>query len=319
MVVCARLYNCSEITLTLSQLPIDARHVRLQRDRRLHEDARFLFDEVAQRLLERLEPINMQVQQALDAGCGPGWNLQLLRRWQPACSWFGLDSSRALLAKAQAAHPLATQGWLQRWIGGVSSRGVAQPQWLEATLAQSGLPAESMDLVWSNLVLALEPAPHRVFAEWWRILRPDALLAFSSLGPGSLPELRLALADAQLPTRGMPWVDMHDLGDLLVENGFADPVMDQEVLTLTYPSVDALLLDLRQLGGNACSERVGHLVGRGFRQRLLNALQERSQQADGRYRLSLEVVYGHAWRGRQRRELGETRIPLSSLRRGAKS
>lgn len=319
MVVSRRLHDCSEITLTQAQLPINDRHVRLQRERRANEHARFLFDEVAQRLLERLQPIRLKVNDALDAGCGQGWGLQLLRRWQPGSRWTGLDPSATLLAHASAAHPSASKGWLQRWLGNVAASGVPQPRFVTGALHGCPLQAESFDLVWSNLALCLESAPHLIFTEWWRLLRPEGLVAFTSLGPGSMPELRRALVDAALPTRAMPWVDMHDLGDLLVENGFADPVMDQELLTLTYPSVESLLSDLRQFGGNANSERVAHLVGRGFRDKLLAALESQARQEDGRYRLSLELVYGHAWRGRQRRSLGETRIPLSSLQRPTRS
>ncbi|MDI9690518.1 SAM-dependent methyltransferase, partial [Burkholderia cenocepacia] len=48
--------------------------------------------------------------------------------------------------------------------------------------------------------------------------------------------------------RVIDFVDMHDLGDMLVESGFEIPVMDQEVLTVTYKSPDSLLADVRRWG-----------------------------------------------------------------------
>src|SRR5690606_27451354 len=125
--------------------------------------------------------------------------------------------------------------------------------------------------------------------------RPQGLAMFSTYGPATLQEVRQALADADLATATLPLVDMHDFGDLLLENGFADPVMDQETLTLTYTTPSALLADVRRLGGNPARDRRAGLAGRRFQQRLLDAL-EAQRDADGQLRLTLEIAYGHAWR-----------------------
>ena len=106
---------------------------------------------------------------------------------------------------------------------------------------------------------------------------------------------------------------MHDFGDLLVENGFADPVMDQEILTLTYRSPEKLLQDVRALGGNpAEGRRGGRLVGRNWRDRLYAAL-EAQRRPDGVIALSIEVAYGHAWRPPHRAATGETRLSVSAI------
>jgi malonyl-CoA O-methyltransferase len=142
---------------------------------------------------------------------------------------------------------------------------------------------------------------------------------FSCLGPGSLKELRQAIHDAQLDTAIAEFVDMHDFGDLLIENGFADPVMDQETITLTYRTPEKLLQDLSVLGGNACLDRRRGLPGRGWRQRLLDALSAQ-RHIDGTIHLSMEVAYGHAWRTASRRlASGETRISIGSIGRGTPS
>ena len=127
------------------------------------------------------------------------------------------------------------------------------------------------------------------------MLKVGGLAMFSCLGPATLRELRQALADAGLRTATPSFVDMHDFGDLLVENGFADPVMDQEILTLTYRSPETLLQDVRALGGNPAEGRRGGLVGRNWRDRLCAAL-EAQRRPDGVIALSIEVAYGHAWR-----------------------
>jgi malonyl-CoA O-methyltransferase len=152
-----------------------------------------------------------------------------------------------------------------------------------------------------------------VLAEWRRILKVGGLAMFSCLGPATLRELRQALADAGLRTATPAFVDMHDFGDLLVENGFADPVMDQEILTLTYRTPEKLLQDVRALGGNPAAGRRGGLVGRDWRDRLCAAL-EAQRRPDGVIALSIEVADGHAWRAATHRGVaGETRLSVSAI------
>jgi malonyl-CoA O-methyltransferase len=187
--------------------------------------------------------------------------------------------------------------------------------WLESDLSETGLAPESLDLVWSNLALHWHPAPHDVLAEWGRILKLNGLVFFSCFGPATMQELRSALTTAGLQTATPRFVDMHDFGDLLIEKGFADPVMDQEVLTLTYPNAEKLLADVRALGGNPALGRKAGLVGKAWRNKLINAL-ESQRAADGTIHLTIEVAYGHAWRiGTLRTTPGETRISVSTIQR----
>ncbi|WP_154403177.1 methyltransferase domain-containing protein, partial [Bordetella pertussis] len=157
-----------------------------------------------------------------------------------------------------------TPGGVAAWLGRLAQRGKPAVSFVRADLAASGLPPEQLDLVWSNLALHWHPEPHAVLAEWRRILKVGGLAMFSCLGPGTLRELREALADAGLRTATPTFVDMHDFGDLLVENGFADPVMDQETLTLTYETPQRLLEDVRALGGNPARDRRAGLAGRAW-------------------------------------------------------
>ncbi|WP_154588600.1 methyltransferase domain-containing protein, partial [Bordetella pertussis] len=168
-----------------------------------------------------------------------------------------------------------TPGGVAAWLGRLAQRGKPAVSFVRADLAASGLPPEQLDLVWSNLALHWHPEPHAVLAEWRRILKVGGLAMFSCLGPGTLRELREALADAGLRTATPTFVDMHDFGDLLVENGFADPVMDQETLTLTYETPQRLLEDVRALGGNPARDRRAGLAGRAWLDRLHAALEAR--------------------------------------------
>ena len=107
---------------------------------------------------------------------------------------------------------------------------------------------------------------------------------------------------------------MHDIGDLVVGTGFADPVMDQERISLTWGEPEALLKDLRALGGNVAPDRFAGLRGRGWRRELLAAL-EGLRGADGRLRLTLEMVYGHAFKAAPKLKMQpETHVSLDQMR-----
>ena len=292
-------------------LPLSPAHVVRQFTRRGDlSAAQFLYGEVAQRMMGRLGYIRVTPAVMLDAGCGTGASLALLHDKYPQAAYIGLDHAPSLLAQARKQHGTSTMRTL---FGKMTGKSVQAPRFIEGDLARTGLDPESMDLVWSNMALHWHPRPHDVLAEWRRVLKTGALAMFSCLGPSSLIELRNALTQADLHTQTPTFVDMHDFGDLLIEKGFADPVMDQEVLTLTYRTPEKLLEDVRSLGGNPSLQRRAGLATRHWKTRLLEAL-EAQRGSDGLIKLSIEVAYGHAWRaGSRRSSATETRLSVDSI------
>ena len=132
-----------------------------------------------------------------------------------------------------------------------------------------------------------------------RVLAVGGLVSFTTFGPDTLRELRSAFTAADRATHVSRFVDMHDLGDMLVHAGFADPVMDMEMLTMTYADASAMMRDLKALGAhNATLGRPRGLMGRGRWRRMLDALD--STRRDGKLPVSFEVIYGHAWKPRPR-------------------
>jgi malonyl-CoA O-methyltransferase len=302
-------------TSTPDRLPIHPDHVLRQFNRRGDlSDAQFLYGEVARRMDERLRLVRLAPQHILDAGCGAGAQIPLLHARYPDAHLIGQDHNAGLLKLAQQRARTIYPHGLREWISRVRGRP-APVSWLTCDLAHTRLLPESLDLVWSNLALHWHPAPHEVLQEWGRIIRPNGLVFFSCFGPGTMQELRRAVASADLDTATPGFVDMHDFGDLLIEKGFADPVMDQEVLTLTYATPEKLLHDVKSLGGNPTLGRRACLTSRDWLQRLLQAL-EKQREPDGRLHLTIEVAYGHAWRSATRRgQAGETRISVSAIQR----
>ena len=298
----------------MQSAPIDLQRVRqlFSQPHRL-KMADFIQREIAQRMFERLQLVRLTPRQVLDAGCGSGADLAMLHKNYPSAQVLGIDASPAFLQQARAGQR-AAQAFLQRLLASfMPSAAAPHADLLCADFSQLPLGAQSTDLVWSNLALHWHPEPDRVFKEWLRVLRVDGLLMFSCFGPDSLKEIRQAFDGADQSPHTLPFVDMHDFGDMLVNAGFATPVMDMEVVTLTYTSVRQLLDEVRALGGNPLQTRRRGLMGRQAWRRFCDYL-ERSRGPDGRISLTLEIIYGHAFRPEPRRtQSGESIIKFDKL------
>lgn len=293
-------------------LPLSLQHVRQQFDRRAPLDApQFLYGEIAQRMLARLGYVRVDVQNVLDAGCGAGHAIDPLRSRYPDMQYTGVDISPRLLEVATERHTHRPGLWDR-----LRNKPTPNNRFVLADMADTKLPPESQNLIWSNLSLQWQPDPQKVFQEWRRVLAANGLVMFSVPGPGTFIELRNALNAADAHTQTLSFVDMHDYGDQLLQNGFTDPVMDQEIITLTYQSAEKLLNEVHALGGNASTLRRGSLTSRAWHKRLIDAL-EAQRHMDGTIHLSLEIAYGHAWRAASLRDAqsGEVRIPISSISR----
>ncbi len=254
---------------------IDGRAARFRFERAASSYPKFsrLEEEVAARMLERLDYIRLEPHRVLDAGSGPP--RPGLRKRYPRALIVALDFALTMLPR-------------RRWLAGVLPR-VFHPRTAAvcADLARLPLADASVDLVWSNMALHWLSDPLSAFREFRRVLSPNGLVMFSTLGPDSLGQLRAAAGERRVHA----FIDMHDLGDMLLAAGLAAPVMDMEMLTLEYPDAETLLRDLRGSGQtSARADRPRGLSGRAFAQRLRRALGDKPA-------VRFELVYGHAWQG----------------------
>ncbi len=234
---------------------------------------------------ERLDYVKIDPTVVMDLGCGTGADLAWLAQRYPKALRVGCDLSRAMLAEAGPGG-----GWLRHWLpGNAAALRVC------ADARQLPIGSATVDLLWSNLMLQWLADPRAAIVEANRLMRAEGLLMFSTFGPDTLKELRQAFRAADDGPHVLPFMDMHDIGDALVGGGFAEPVMDMEVLTLTYADGVELIRDLRNnASGNALACRRRGLTGRRRWQAMLSALN--AQRCDGRLGVSFEVVYGHAWK-----------------------
>ena len=175
----------------------------------------------------------------------------------------------------------------------------------------------SQDMIWSNMQLHMEAAPKRVIEYWHAALKTDGFVMFSLLGPDTLMELRAAYERRGWPAPMHRMTDMHDWGDRLVGQGFAEPVMDMERLVLTFATPERALAELRDLGRNLHPTRTAGLQGfpsKAWRASLLQALEE-CRNADGQIALTFELIYGHAIKPKPRVKLSSSAsVSLANMR-----
>jgi malonyl-CoA O-methyltransferase len=271
-----------------AERPLDsvAARASLRRMRALDE-APWLHREVARRMGERLALIRLQPTRIVEWWGGLGGGSEVLDAAYPKAERRIVEPDPEWVAKTRAA--IARPWWsAARW-----SRGAV-------TVQEESAPIEAgAGLVWSNMSLHLVKDPPALFERWETILGADGFVMFSCLGPDTLRALRELYARAGWPSPAADFVDMHDFGDMMIGAGFADPVMDQETLTLRWDSAEALLAELRSLGGNTAPDRFAGLRSPRWRARLVNEL-EAMRGADGKIGLGFEVAYGHAFKAAPR-------------------
>jgi malonyl-CoA O-methyltransferase len=247
-----------------------------------YDESAVLQREVCARLVEHLDPIRIEPARIVDLGCGTGAAFEPLMRRFPRATVFGLDLAAAMLARAARRHP-----WWKRALGGGPRLACADAERLPIATASTQLLFSNLALQWCR--------PDRVFPEAARVLAPGGLFLFSTFGPDTLRELREAFDATGGRSHVHTFIDMHDLGDALVHAGLADPVMEMDVITLEYETVEAVARDLKAIGAkNALATRSRGLSGR-ERWRKVAAHYEQRRR-DGALPATYELIYGHAWK-----------------------
>ena len=232
-------------------------------------------------MLDRLQWIKLQPQAWAHWGAlrgGLAAHSELVKKYpDSACFVAEVQEERFKLATKKIAKPWWNPG---QWLGG-STRFEMPPQ-------------ASVDMLWANMALHESAEPLALLGQWHQALKVGGFLMFSCLGPDTARELRSLYAQLGWPPAGHELTDMHDWGDMLVQTGFAEPVMDMERITLTYETPARLLQELAELGRNFHPARFPALRGRAWKARLEQLLAERLKGPDGRLALTFEVIYGHA-------------------------
>jgi malonyl-CoA O-methyltransferase len=244
-----------------------------------YDEAAVLAREVGCRMAERLDYVKIAPACMADIGCATGDGIRELQRRYPQALALAIDFALPMLAEVQTR-----SGRVERWRG-------KSPCPVNADVRKVPLTSNSLGLVWSNLMLHWLDDPLPALRELHRVTETAGLITFSMLGPDTLKEVRHACLDLGIPAPLRRFHDMHDIGDMLIAAGFADPVMDMEMITMTYASPRGLLRDQRQLGVR--DRLFGRLPWRDWRRVFRHYA---AQHIDGRLSATFEVIYGHAWK-----------------------
>jgi malonyl-CoA O-methyltransferase len=255
----------------------------------------WLHAEVGRRMAQRLELIRLKPKLLVDWWGHLGAAAVTLAQACPQARRIVVEPTPSLVQRSRAALSI-------RWWQGLGRRVPSN----DVLNEEDALP-DGAELVWANMMLHGVVDPPASMQRWHRTLRVGGFVMFSCLGPGTVPELRTLYRRLGWPVPTQAFVDMHDLGDMLVHAGFADPVMDQELLNLRWDTATAALDELRTLGGNVAPDRFAGLRTRGWRMQLLREL-ESLRGADGRIGLSFEIVFGHAFKAAPSLRVGERAV-----------
>jgi len=267
-----------------------------------HAQTPWLNEEVGRRMEDRLQWIRLQPKTWVD--------------WAPVSG--GLDTHRLLQARypnanchvieptpvrAQIARDALQAAWWKRWYSA-------------SQLSFEAPAPEKADMLWANMALHTSDDPHALLRAWHQLLAVDGFLMFSCLGPDTLRELAEVYQQQGWPPASHAFTDMHDWGDMLVQAGFAEPVMDMERITLTYADAASFLAECRLLGRNLHQERFAGLRGKQWLARLKTTLLSLARtDQNGRLTLTLEVIYGHALKPLPRLKVqSESAVSLQDMR-----
>jgi len=230
--------------------------------------------QVGERLLERLQEIPCAPKTILDVGAGTGYCTARLAGMFPEAELLALDIAEGMLRILRERPGL----------GGRARRICGDGESLP-------LRAFSVDLVFSNLALQWCAELPVVLAEFRRVLRPGGMVIFSTFGEGALCELRAAWAKADAYSHVNAFVSRASVEAALVGADFGDCSISGERRVFAYPSVEALLRELKTLGAhNVTQNRPRHLTGKGVFRSMSQAYADSSEE--GRIEASFEIVYG---------------------------
>jgi malonyl-CoA O-methyltransferase len=266
-----------------------------------YDQVALLQREVAHRLIERFDYIKLQPRKIVELGSATGYTTQLIQQRYPDAEILCIDLAfKMLLIANQKFSP--------------------HIKLICADANYLPIPDNSVDLIISNLMLPWCDDLGPLFRECHRVLKPEKLLMFTTLGPDTLKEMRISWAAVDQYAHINAFTDMHDIGDALIHEKFLDPVMDVENVQLLFPRVELILQDLKMMGSqNMNPNKRQSLLGKKMFNQFLEAYQKYQLQSN-EYPVTCEIIYGHAWStnlhdGLSADQEGNFSFPLTHLKR----
>lgn len=239
-----------------------------------------LFREIAERVADRLDDVRRDFPRALDLGCHTG-TLSRLLGGRGRIEWLVQCDLSPAMAKAAAADGRPALA--------------ADEEWLPFAPGSFDLIVSVLSLHWTNDLPG-------ALIQIRKALKADGLFLGAMLGGQTLHELRLALMQAELAEeqgaspRVSPFADLRDVGGLLQRAGFALPVVDRDIVTLTFPGALEVMAALRAMGeSNATRARRRSPTRRATLMRAAAIYQEMFGTGREGLPVTFEILYMTAW------------------------
>jgi len=270
--------------MNLLKSELDGRLVKhtFERVAPCYDDFSFLQKEVSERMAARLNYIHFTPANILDAGSGTGYGGFLLRQCYGDTPILETDIALPMLWQSHQKFLSAYSPTKKQWL-------------LNADIGILPIASNQIDMVWSNLALHWINRLDDVLKEFYRVLRLNGCIMFSMFGEQTLQELRYAFWQVNQKQSVHGFLPIEEVGDALVRSGFSEPVVDKEVITLTYPDILSMVCDLR--GNGACNQLLSRRTGLMGKKRWQNMVKcYESFRKNGDLPVTCEIIYGHAWR-----------------------
>jgi len=259
-----------------------------------YDEYAFVQREIGDRLFERLDLMKIKPECIVDIGCGTGWFTRKLKKRFSRARVCGVDIAPGMLTQAKNHN-----GWFGKC------------QYELADMDRLPFSDQSVDLLFSNLSLQWSLDLKKTMTEFSRVLKPSGLLLFSTLGPDTLQELKLAFSRVDQRQHVNDFLDMHHVGDAMLSSGLYQPVMDREALTFEYETVKGILKDLKGIGANSLNGgRSTGLMSKGQWQSLVKAY-DAIKASQSSYPVTYEALFGHAWGAQASAAVASDTYPIS--------
>jgi malonyl-CoA O-methyltransferase len=239
-----------------------------------YNDNALLQNEIANRLAEKLKVISIKPQTIIDLGSGTGFLSEKTAKIFPNSILVCVDfAQQSLLENSQNLKVCANAYKLP-------------------------FASNSVDFIVSNLMMQWCPDLTTLFNECFRVLKPQGLFLFTTFGPDTLKELKRSWSVVDSSAHVNNFIDMHDIGDQMLQSGFQSPIMEMENITLTYEKVVDLMHDLKAIGAQNVANRSKALTGKTKFKKMIEMYE--NYREDGKLPATYEVIYGHAWKNEKK-------------------
>ncbi|MBF0613538.1 MAG: methyltransferase domain-containing protein [Magnetococcales bacterium] len=280
-----------ETVISLEHRPVarlDPRRVRHAMGRAAWPTSDDLLTAIQQQLEERLAEIPMTPLRILELSRQPGALTKPLQARFPRAR---------IISTALAAPPKAhTSGWRLPW--------KSRPLDIIGDLTRLPFAGQPFDLVIAHMVLHWSPDPLTTLREIRRLLKPGAPVLVTTLGADTLKELKTTLAEIDQIRHGRSWPRilefpmLSEFGDLMQHAGLSQPVVDRDVWCPQFADLFSLLEEMHRMGAtNPFRQRSNTLTGKGYFSAVQHLYRSRyAHGPDSPIPVSLEILYGHAWK-----------------------